>query len=99
MSGSPEISIVMSVYNGADQLGDTIDSVLSQQGISLELIIVDDGSTDGSDVIIASYGVNDPPYSDFAPGEPRPDPRTYQGLRCSQRKIHRTPRCRRYLAA
>ena len=60
MSGSPEISIVMSVYNGADQLGDTIDSVLSQQGISLELIVVDDGSTDGSDVIIASYGVNDP---------------------------------------
>jgi glycosyltransferase involved in cell wall biosynthesis len=60
MSGSPEISIVMSVYNGADQLRETIDSVLSQQGVSLEFIVVDDGSTDGSDVIIASYARHDP---------------------------------------
>jgi glycosyltransferase involved in cell wall biosynthesis len=60
MSGSPEISIVMSVYNGADQLRETIDSVLSQQGVSLEFIVVDDGSTDSSDVILDSYARHDP---------------------------------------
>jgi glycosyltransferase involved in cell wall biosynthesis len=60
MSGSPEISVVMSVYNGVDKLPETIDSVLSQQGASLEFIVVDDGSTDGSDAIIGSYARHDP---------------------------------------
>ena len=50
----------MSVYNGAERLRETIDSVLSQQGVSLEFIVVDDGSTDGSDVIIGSYACHDP---------------------------------------
>jgi glycosyltransferase involved in cell wall biosynthesis len=50
----------MSVYNGAERLRETIESVLSQQGVSLEFIVVDDGSTDGSDVIIGSYACHDP---------------------------------------
>jgi glycosyltransferase involved in cell wall biosynthesis len=60
MSGSPEMSVVMSVYNGADQLRETIDSVLSQQGVSLEFVVVDDGSTDGGDAIIGRYARHDP---------------------------------------
>lgn len=59
MSSIPDISIVMSVYNGAGRLHETIESVLSQEGVSLEFIIVDDGSTDGSDVILNTYARHD----------------------------------------
>ncbi len=42
---SPQISVVMTVYNTVDYLSDAIDAVLTQTFTSLELIIVDDGST------------------------------------------------------
>ena len=60
MDGLPDVSVVMSVYNGADRLRETVESVLSQQGVSLEFIIIDDGSTDRSDVILANYARHDP---------------------------------------
>src|SRR6266446_156675 len=59
MSSLPDISIVMSVYNGADRLRETMESVLSQEGVSLEFIVIDDGSTDGSDAILGDYGINE----------------------------------------
>lgn len=40
------ISVVMGVRNGGDRLSLTIDSILKQEGVELEFIIVDDGSTD-----------------------------------------------------
>jgi glycosyltransferase involved in cell wall biosynthesis len=46
MSTKPDVSVVMSVYNGASDLTATIDSILLQQGVELEFIIVNDGSTD-----------------------------------------------------
>jgi len=46
--GTPQVSVVMSVYNGAATLRETVRSVLTQEAVQLELIIVDDGSTDGS---------------------------------------------------
>lgn len=59
MSLTPEISVVMGVYNGATGLRDSIQSVLTQESVDLELIIVDDGSTDESDKIIASCASSD----------------------------------------
>src|SRR5260221_4059140 len=59
MSSLPDISIVMSVYNGADRLRETMESVLSQEGVSLEFIVIDDGSTDGSDAILGNYARHD----------------------------------------
>jgi glycosyltransferase involved in cell wall biosynthesis len=47
----------MSVYNGAHVLRETIDSVLSQEEIDLELIVVDDGSTDCSGKILIDYAL------------------------------------------
>jgi glycosyltransferase involved in cell wall biosynthesis len=44
----PDISIVMGVYNGIDSLQESLESLLTQTGPSLELIVVDDGSSDGS---------------------------------------------------
>jgi glycosyltransferase involved in cell wall biosynthesis len=59
MSSLPDISIVMSVYNGADRLRDTMESVLSQEGVSFEFIVIDDGSTDGSAVVLDNYARHD----------------------------------------
>jgi len=52
------VSICMAVKNGAKFVREQIDSILHQLGTEDELIISDDGSTDGSIGIIMSY--NDP---------------------------------------
>src|SRR6266404_8121857 len=59
MSVSPDISVVMGVYNGEARLRETIDSILSQQDVSLEFIIVDDGSTDQTSQILEDYARHD----------------------------------------
>ena len=51
----PRVSVVMANYNYARYLRAAIDSVLAQTMGDLELIVVDDGSTDGSRLIIESY--------------------------------------------
>jgi len=56
---APEISVVMSVYNGAEHLHESIDSVLSQEGVDFEFIIVDDGSRDESGRILDQYDESD----------------------------------------
>lgn len=52
----PTISIVIPVYNGGRFLREAIDSVLTQIPPLHEIIVVDDGSTDKTSEIIASYG-------------------------------------------
>jgi len=44
----PLISVMIGVYNGAPYIGEALESVLAQDYEPLELIVVDDGSTDGS---------------------------------------------------
>lgn len=56
---APDISVVMSVYNGAETLCETIESILSQEGVSLEFIIVNDGSTDGTAEILDACAERD----------------------------------------
>lgn len=48
MIAAPEVSVVMGVYNGASVLRDSVQSLLAQDGVDIELITVNDGSTDGS---------------------------------------------------
>jgi glycosyltransferase involved in cell wall biosynthesis len=50
------ISVIIPNYNGAPFLREAIDSALSQAGVEVEVIVVDDGSTDDSRGIIESYG-------------------------------------------
>lgn len=56
---TPEISVVISVFNGADELGASIDSLLDQQGADFEIIVVNDGSTDATPVVAESYAARD----------------------------------------
>jgi len=56
MNGSiPKVSVLMSVYNGEKYLSLAIESILNQSFSNFEFIIIDDGSTDGSEAIIQSY--------------------------------------------
>jgi glycosyltransferase involved in cell wall biosynthesis len=57
---APDVSVVMSVYNGARYLRAALDSILNQQGVSFEFIIIDDGSTDDSAMILDEYAALDP---------------------------------------
>ena len=49
---TPLVSVVISVYNGERYLRQSLASVLAQQGVPFEVILVDDGSTDGSPAIL-----------------------------------------------
>lgn len=51
----PLVSVVMPVYNGESYLAQAVESVLAQSYPSIELIAVDDGSSDGSAAILAGY--------------------------------------------
>lgn len=53
------VSIVLPVYNGEDYLAESLDSVLAQSYAGFELIVVDDGSDDGTAKIAASYAAHD----------------------------------------
>lgn len=55
----PEITVLLSCYNGDRWLAEAIDSVLNQTFEGFEFIIVDDGSTDSSLNIINHYAVLD----------------------------------------
>lgn len=56
---SATVSIIIPVYNAAFCLRETIDSVVGQTYRALEIICVDDGSTDGSAAILHEYAQRD----------------------------------------
>jgi glycosyltransferase involved in cell wall biosynthesis len=51
----PEVSVVMSIYNGLPYMSEAIESILNQTFSEFEFIIVDDGSADGSLDVMKSY--------------------------------------------
>ena len=54
----PKFSVIIPLYNKVENIGATVQSVLHQSIGDFELIIVDDGSKDGSDLVVEK--VNDP---------------------------------------
>ncbi|MBQ9233731.1 MAG: glycosyltransferase [Lachnospiraceae bacterium] len=55
MGNTPEISVVLPIYNGERYLREALESIMNQTFINFELIIVDDASTDKTGKIIQEY--------------------------------------------
>lgn len=53
---TPLVTVVVPVYNGARFLAETLASVLAQRDCEIDLVVVDDGSTDESPKIVARFG-------------------------------------------
>jgi len=53
---NPLVSIVIPVYNGSNYLREAIDSALAQTYKNIEVLVVNDGSTDKTEEIAKSYG-------------------------------------------
>jgi hypothetical protein len=49
---SPLVTVVIPVWNGARFIGDAVENILSQNYPSLEIIVVDDGSTDDTEAVV-----------------------------------------------
>jgi glycosyltransferase involved in cell wall biosynthesis len=56
----PRVSVVISFYNGADLIRETLASVVAQTLTDWELVLVDDGSTDASSGIAQDFARSDP---------------------------------------
>ena len=58
MNYTPLVSVIIPVYNGSNYLNQAIDSALNQTYANMEIIVVNDGSTDGgkTEQVAKSYG-------------------------------------------
>jgi hypothetical protein len=52
------VSVVLPVFNAADTVAASADSVLAQSGVEVELVIVDDGSTDDTPRVLQRYAAD-----------------------------------------
>ncbi len=59
MPQSSLVSIVVPVFNGARYLEECLDSALAQQGVALELVVLDNASTDDTPAIAAAFARRD----------------------------------------
>jgi len=55
---SPLVSVVMAVHDEEAEVAASVDSVLAQAGVTLELVIVDDGSGDGTARVLGGYAAD-----------------------------------------
>ncbi len=49
------VQVLLSSYNGENYIKEQLDSILNQEGVEIQLLIRDDGSTDGTRSILAEY--------------------------------------------
>lgn len=67
MNKEYDVSVITPIYNSEEYIEQEIQSVLNQSRIEVELILVNDGSTDGSAGIIDEYAKK---YDSVKPGFP-----------------------------
>ena len=59
MSDYPKISVVMPVFNAEHFVSNSIESILNQSYKNFEFIIIDDGSSDKTDIVLNYYRTKD----------------------------------------
>lgn len=52
---APDVSIIMSTFNERRWIPETVEAILAQTHANIELLVIDDASTDGSSELLASY--------------------------------------------
>jgi glycosyltransferase involved in cell wall biosynthesis len=57
---TPTVSVIVPIFNQAPYIRETVDSVLAQDHPNVELVLSDDGSTDGTSEILREYAARDP---------------------------------------
>lgn len=55
LSQVPQVSVIIATYNCAPYLAEAIDSALGQDGVNVEVVVVDDASTDGTLAVARRY--------------------------------------------
>jgi glycosyltransferase involved in cell wall biosynthesis len=60
VSASISVSVILPIYNAAEGLDDCLDALLSQAELCLQIVAVDDGSTDASGHILDAYAARHP---------------------------------------
>src|SRR5262245_39118970 len=51
----PTVSVIVAVYNGERFIADALRSILAQTAPADEVIVIDDGSTDGTGAVVARF--------------------------------------------
>jgi glycosyltransferase involved in cell wall biosynthesis len=57
---APKVSVIVPIYNQAGFIRETVESVLSQDHPNIELVLSDDGSTDGTSDVVREYAAGEP---------------------------------------
>lgn len=57
--GAPLVSVILPVHNGERFIGDTLDAALQQTHPNLEVVVVDDGSSDGTRAVVEARAARD----------------------------------------
>lgn len=58
--GLPRVIVLMGVMNGARFLAEQLDSIAAQSGVAVSILVSDDGSTDGSQALVADWSRRNP---------------------------------------
>ena len=67
---NPQVSVLLSVYNGEKYLAEAIETVLGQTYSSIELLVINDGSTDATEEVVKRYGDRVRYFSQANEGQP-----------------------------
>lgn len=59
MNNFPQVSVVCSAFNAGDTLINSLESVLSQEGVDFEVVVVNDGSTDDTLRLLRRFAAKD----------------------------------------
>ncbi len=54
-TANPEVTVIVTLYNYADVVIDTLESIVASEGVAFEVIVIDDHATDHSRAVVEAY--------------------------------------------